>query len=138
MKAGVAYAQWLGKMRRHWGEIAIERVEVTPDKIKVDEEIQVRAWVNLGSLSPDDVTVQLYYGPMDTRGEIVAGETLDMTHCCPAPSKDGVHEFAQKLRYTTTGKRGISVRVLPYHPDLPNPLLTNLITWPPEELQFGS
>ncbi len=137
MSAGKAYAQWLGKVRAHWGEIAIERVEVTPDKIKVDEEIRVRAWVNLGSLTPQDVTVQLYYGPLDTRGEILAGETLDMVHCCPAEAQAGVHEFVQTLRYATTGKRGVSVRVLPHHPDLPNPLLTNLITWPPPSLQVG-
>jgi hypothetical protein len=75
--------------------------------------------------------VQLYYGPLDSRGEIVVGETLDMEHCCPEnpPQSRNVHEFYATLHYATTGQRGIAVRILPRHEDLANPIMTNLITW---------
>ena len=131
LKRGLEFARWRENVRQHWGGINIERVEIEPEHPKVNEDLNVRAWVNLGKLKPEDVTVQLYYGPLDSRDNIIGGETLDMEHCCPDKgiSSRNVHEFFTTLRYSTTGKRGFSVRVLPNHEDLPNPIMTNLIAW---------
>ncbi len=128
---GRAFANWLARVRANWHTVRVERVLVEPQQLTVRDEISVRAFVDLGALEPEDVTVQLYYGSLDSRGEIVVGETMDMEHCCPEnPPKSGnVHEFYATLRYTTTGQRGISVRVLPRHDDLADPIMTNLITW---------
>ncbi|MBI5960433.1 MAG: alpha-glucan family phosphorylase [Chloroflexi bacterium] len=126
------YVGWHKKVTSNWGKVAIERVEVEPELLKVNEEIHVRAWVDLGVLEPKDVLVQLYYGTLDSRDQIVAGETLDMEYCCAdqkATATRNVHEFFYTLRYSTTGKRGFAVRVLPSHEDLANPIMTNLITW---------
>jgi starch phosphorylase len=128
MARGTAYANWKAEVRENWDKVTIERVEVEPQALKVNEEISVRAWIDLGALTPGDVTVQLYYGSLDSRGEIVAGEAIDMEYCCP---EDGshLHEFFYTLHYPTTGKRGFSVRVLPNHEDLANPILTNQLVW---------
>ncbi len=128
---GRAFANWLARVRANWHTVRVERVLVEPQQLTVRDEISVRAFVDLGALKPEDVTVQLYYGSLDSRGEIVVGETMDMQHCCPEnPPKSGnVHEFYATLHYSTTGQRGISVRVLPRHDDLTDPIMTNLITW---------
>ncbi len=56
-----------------------------------------------------------------------------MDYCCPADgassAAENKHLFEAKLSYTTTGKRGMSVRVLPNHEDLANPLQVGLIAW---------
>ncbi len=131
---GMTYARWMKSVRENWNKVKVLRVEVEPQQLKVDQDIYVRTWVDLGALKPEDVSVQLYYGSLDSRDRIVAGETQEMGYCCP--SGDGakvkgmnVHEFEHTLRYDTTGKRGFSVRVLPNHADLHEPLLTNLIAW---------
>ena len=132
IKRGITFSKWQRNTRENWHAVRIDRVEVEPQQLKVNEEIHVRAWVHLGALEPEDVTVQLYYGPLDSKDQIVAGETLDMQHCCPdqaAGPGHNVHEFFSDLAYTTTGKRGFSVRVLPHHDDLGNPILMNLIVW---------
>jgi len=131
MTRALAYANWHKKIRDNWARVAIERVEVEPEELKVNEDIHVRAWVDLGPLDPSDVTVQLYYGTLDSRDQIVAGEALDMQHCCQDENDTvrNVHEFFYTLRYTTTGRRGFAVRVLPNHEDLADPFLTNAITW---------
>ncbi len=131
LSRGRAYAEWMEKTRKHWDQIAVVRVEAKPKNLKVEQDIHVRAWVDLGKLTPEDVTVQLYYGSLDSRSRIIAGETLEMNHCCKDESAKGrnQHEFEQTVRYSTTGKRGFTVRVLPRHDDLHEPLLTNLITW---------
>lgn len=131
MTRGREFAAWLGHTRHNWHAVRVDRVEVEPQRLTVKDEINVRAYVDLGALKPEDVVVQLYYGSLDSRGEIVAGEAVDMEHCCPEdrnPSRN-THEFYATLHYTTTGERGLSVRVLPRHDDLADPIMTNLITW---------
>ncbi len=135
MADAVAYANWQKKMRDNWGRLKIKRVEVVPpDQLKVGEEITVRAWVDLGKLAPEDVTVQVYFGGLDSRDNIIAGDAVDMEHCCPENDnpKTSVHEFVMTTQYSTTGRRGFSVRVLPHHDDLAEPLITGMITWAAE------
>jgi starch phosphorylase len=132
MERGKAYADWQKKMRTSWSKVAVDHVTIESDQIKVNQDLQVRAWVDLGPFEPEDVTVQLYYGTLDSRGEIVAGEAIDMEHCCldqSGATTRNIHEFFYTLRYNTTGKRGFSVRVLPNHEDLANPFLMNMVTW---------
>jgi len=131
LSRGKVFAQWERNVRKHWGEIAVERVTVEPEQLKVNEDIDVRAWVRLGALKPEDVLVQLFYGSLDSRDNIVEGHTIDMLHCCPdnQASDGNVHEFYATLSYPTTGKRGFTIRVLPHHEDLANPIFTGLITW---------
>jgi glycogen phosphorylase len=128
---GKDYASWLETVRDNWDGVIIERVAVEPKELKVNQDVTVRAWVDLGALTPEDVNVQLYFGTLDSRGDIVAGEALHMDHCCPDDNggKGNVHEFSAVLTYSTTGKRGVSVRVLPNHEDLADPRLTGLIEW---------
>ena len=128
---GKAFAEWRKRVREKWGGVQIHTVQVEPRQVKVGDQIEVHTLVSLGQLQPDDVRVQIYYGNLDSRGSLIAGDTLDMNYCGPADSQLGenVHEFCATIGYTTTGKRGLSVRVLPHHPDLANPIQTGLITW---------
>ena len=55
---------------------------------------------------------------------------MDMEHHSDGQEQtSNTHEFYATLRYTTTGQRGVSVRVLPRHDDLADPIMTDLITW---------
>ncbi|MBN2304469.1 MAG: alpha-glucan family phosphorylase [Anaerolineae bacterium] len=129
MTRGKAFAAWRKRVGDNWQSVKVERLELSPDQeLKVDEEMTVRAWVRLGKLTPEDVKVQVYSGELDSRDDIVAGEAVDMDPCS-LDGKQGVYEFNKTIRYRTTGKRGFSVRVLPHHEDLTDPLLTGLITW---------
>jgi len=131
LKRGREFADWLAQARANWHLLKVERVVVEPQRLTVNDDISVRAFIDLGALQPEDVSVQLYYGSLDSRGEILVGETMDMTHRSPDEGEHSrnSHEFYATLRYTTTGQRGISVRVLPRHDDLADPIMTNLITW---------
>ena len=72
--------------------------------------------------------VQLYYGPLTTRGDIgTVGEAIDM-HPGDMNGK-GEYTFTTSLAYNTSGERGLSVRVLPYHRYLHTSFLPGLITW---------
>lgn len=124
----LAFAAWRENMAKVWKQVAIESVKVAESNVKVGSRIEVTARVKLGLLTPNDVRVQLYYGMLNTRGEInETGEAIDMT---PAgDGESGVYIFKAHVTYRTSGDRGVSVRVVPYHRFLPHVYQPGLITW---------
>ncbi len=54
---------------RDWSQVKVEVVDTQgADTMHVGAELQVQARVNLGSLAPDDVEVQLFHGIVDNTG----------------------------------------------------------------------
>ena len=128
MARAKALAQWKSLLHEHWPEIRVENVEAeVPAKLKVGADLQVRAQVYLGTLEPKDVTVQLYYGPLDTRGEIPKGEVMAMK--CVESHENGGHVFVGSIPCRTSGRHGYALRILPHHEDLSNPYEPGLILW---------
>ena len=57
-------------MTQSWPQVRVENVEANgADPMHVGSQLQVKARVNLGSLAPDDVQVQLFHGVLDSLGE---------------------------------------------------------------------
>jgi len=124
----IDYANWRLNLEHVWKQIKIKHVSVDKTEVTVGTEINVTAVIDLGALTPDDVSVQLYYGELNTRGEINDNSSESVT--MKPISQDG-HEytFQGKVKYHATGDRGVSVRVLPYHTLLPTSIQPELITW---------
>jgi starch phosphorylase len=125
VKGGREFAHWRKRVESAWSKIKVQDVNVTERQIKVGGEIEVTAKVELGELKPDDVHVQLFYGPLNTHGEIENGVAVEMK----TEAKGGPYTYATRVRYTASGDLGISVRVMPYHTYLPTPFQPGLITW---------
>ncbi|MBL8163444.1 MAG: alpha-glucan family phosphorylase [Anaerolineae bacterium] len=127
MAEGLAYAAWREKVRSAWRHIQVRSVETPEKQIKVGSEIEISAMIDLGQLTPKDVRVQLYYGNLNTQGYIGDGQAVDMTS--NGNNSNGTCKFTGRVTITTSGERGFSVRVLPYHPYLPTSFVPGLITW---------
>lgn len=128
MARAKALAQWKSHLHEHWPEIRVDNVEAeVPAELRVGAELQVRTQVNLGALEPQDVTVQLYYGPLDTRGEISKGEVMAMKWL--ESNGDGNQTFVGSIPASTSGRYGYALRILPHHEDLSNPYQPGLILW---------
>ncbi len=84
--------------------------------------------MHLGALTPDDVAVELYHGRLNADGEIVDAVATAME---PDGAGDaGAYTYeASPVSCSDSGLHGFTVRVLPYHPDLPVSLVPGLITW---------
>lgn len=121
------YLEWWGRINAQWDRIKVRHVKVSTDELKVGEKLSVRAWVNLSTLKPEEVKVQMYYGRLDTQGMIEDGEAAEMT--AGTDSGDGTYEYSVEVDYAQSGERGISVRVLPYHEDLDGVFQTGLVHW---------
>jgi starch phosphorylase len=127
MAEGLAYAAWREKVRSAWRHIQVRSVEIPHKQIKVGSEIEISAMIDLGQLTPKDVRVQLYYGNLNTQGFIDGGQAVDMTS--NGNNSNGTCKFTGQVTITTSGERGFSVRVLPYHPYMPTSFVPGLITW---------
>jgi starch phosphorylase len=124
---GEKFAAWRHNVLAVWKDVQVKDVKISENEIKVGTEIQVTAQVELGSLTPDDVRVELYYGLLDARGEI--GENSDAVQMQPAKGSTGTVEFSASIHYDTSGERGVSVRVLPRNSSLPSPFSLGVISW---------
>jgi starch phosphorylase len=140
MAKAKAFSQWKADMREAWPECAVKDVimEVTQNdgeqlnlrrpKLKVGSELSVRVMLRLGAISPDHVSAELYYGPVDSWGNIREGSAVRMGYD-KASEVQGEHWFKGSVLCKRTGQYGVSVRLLPRHPDLVNPHELGLILW---------
>ena len=88
----------------------------------------MRACVALGQVSPEQVSVELYHGTVDTWGNIQDGEAVEMQFE-QANGEPGHFWFRSDMSCVKTGQHGVAVRVLPKHPDQVNPHELGLILW---------
>lgn len=127
LKPALGYVDWRSQLNRVWSRVAIQHVQVSEAQIKVGAKSEVVARVQLGELKPSDVRVQMYYGTLDTRGDIVNGNASDME--LVAELGGGVYEYKTAQKFSASGEQGISVRVVPHHEYLASPFQTALVRW---------
>jgi glycogen phosphorylase len=123
-------AEWKKSVRDAWPGVRVEHVESSgvADAPEVGAEISVRAFVALGSLSPDDVEVQLVHGTIAHEDDIVDVVTTPMT---VVESYEGSrHRFEGTVTLERTGPFGYTVRVLPSHELLASPAELGVVALP--------
>jgi starch phosphorylase len=121
-------ARWKEKLRGAWKGVRVTRVEVAlPDETRVGREIEVRAWVQAPGLAAEDLVAQVFMGNVSENREIVGPQILPMAHA-GTTSGDGL-VFQAMIPCKSSGTQGLTVRVLPRHPDLGHPHETGLIAW---------
>jgi glycogen phosphorylase len=124
-----ALATWKDRVTKAWPGVAIEHVEAEDGEQSPGAKLVVRASVALGELSPDDVTVQLVYGPAGEEDEISNPSFVDL-------ELEGDATVGSAARYVgeaelgRPGPFGYTVRVLPRNPLLVAPAEMGLITMP--------
>ncbi len=125
-----ALVQWINNVRANWPHTGIGEIEVIEPEIKVGATTTVTAKIYLNNLTPDDVVVQVYYGKLDGRNDIVE-DTSEAVNMVPPTSHDddGAWVYKTELSYDSSGERGINIRILPNHKHLANPFQLGLIKW---------
>jgi len=127
IKHALDYVNWRSQLPHNWRSVAVLDVMLSDRSVNVGAKGEVVARVQLGGLKPENVRVQLYFGPLDTRGNIVEGNAIDMK--LNSAEGDGVYIFKAEHRYTVSGEQGLSVRIVPYHEYLDTSFQPGLITW---------
>ncbi|MDQ1288423.1 MAG: glycogen phosphorylase, partial [Actinomycetota bacterium] len=114
-------AQFRSRLRSSWHGVRVDHVDSlgVNDSPQVGDQVSVRAFVSLGSLSPEDVEVQLVHGratPADTLVDI-ASEPLRHAEAY----EGGRHRYEGLLTLRRNGPFGYTVRVVPAAEHLVSP-----------------
>jgi starch phosphorylase len=115
-------------LRSGWGGVRVESVEAAQDGVhRVGEGFALTATIRLGTIEPEHVIVEAYFGPISAAREIREGRPVALA--LEGSPKPGVYRFAGRIPCERSGMQGYGVRVRPSHPDACNILGIGLIAW---------
>lgn len=120
-------AEWKRRIRDAWPRVTIRDVQASPSDLKVGDSVEIKAVVGLGGLDPSEIAIQVHCGPMDLHDSIVDGTTIDMTQL--GSTGDGGILCSTSVPLRTSGRQGFTVRVVPRHDDLEDPIDVPLVVW---------
>ena len=109
-------AAWKAKVVAAWPNVHVTHVESggVDASPQVGEQLQVRAFVQLGSLSPDDVAVELVHGRARDGDQLIDIQTLTLE--LDSVDAAGLANYAGTVPLDRSGSFGYTVRVVPTHP----------------------
>lgn len=119
-------AQWKAKVRAAWPNVTIRRLDTPQRRIRFGESVVIEVAVNLGSLSPSDVSVEavLTRGLRDKSERRVHAFAADGTR-----TDAGEHRFVLELTPDLCGRLDYRIRAYPAHDLLTHPFELGLMIW---------
>jgi glycogen phosphorylase len=118
---------WKQRVTAGWPAIrVVEIAEKSTPEVPVDTALHVHATLSLGNLSPEDLSVELYFGHLEGE-DIVDGRcsVMDFT----GRTGDNLCRFEGQISSKQSGSHAYALRVVPKHPMMSNPFETSLILW---------
>lgn len=110
-------AAWKKRVFGAWHQVTIEATEAQlGDSVAVGSSLPVAVVVHLGSLTPEEVAVEGYFGVLDNQGVIRGGELVTLT--VAEGLEAGRYRFSGELECRFCGRYGFMVRVMPRHKEL--------------------
>jgi starch phosphorylase len=120
-------ASWVRKLMTGWQEISVGGVSSGESlEMPSGKELEVVARIVLGSLTPEDVTVEAYYGRLDQNGDFSDRETVVLQ---AKDSADGLYTFRGQIPCQKTGRFGYTIRITPSKEMLENRFAMGLVAW---------
>jgi starch phosphorylase len=119
-------ARWKQSLQNNWPQVRIEGLAARDGAPCVGQGLEVRARVRLGAIEPKDVSVELYFGPLNAERQITDPRSVPMKW---QGNEDGVHNYVGVIPCERSGLHGYTVRAVPAHPDAVQIATTGLITW---------
>ncbi|MBN1847031.1 MAG: alpha-glucan family phosphorylase [Deltaproteobacteria bacterium] len=120
-------ASWRQKLFTEWHGVAVEKLmSGDGQEMTVGDALNLDAVVRLGALTPDDVTVDAYYGRLDHNGEFMERETVTLD---VKSSSDGIYHYQGQVPCMKPGRFGYTVRITPSQLKLEKRFVMGLVTW---------
>jgi starch phosphorylase len=116
-------AAWKQRVLAAWPSVKVIDLICDNSPAHEGEVRHVKANVDIDGIERDVITVQALHGPIDSTGEFIGTPQF----VALVPTDDGVWE----ADYTVgeAGPYGITVRVMPSHPDLISAVEMGTIAW---------
>jgi glycogen phosphorylase len=125
-----ALAGWKVRVRSAWPDVYVGHVhsEAGSALAELGENRHVEVLVALGSLSGDDVAVELLHGPVGPNDEITEFSVVTL-HLVGLGDESGHYRYEGSFSCSRAGRYGYTVRVVPAHPDLLIPAEMGCVAW---------
>ena len=122
-------ANWKEKIKQNWSQIKVINMHTngSPKQVFVGEDFPVKAEIDLGQLTPGDVEVQLYYGPVDKQDDPNYNSTVVMNSS--SKKSNGFYLYSGNIVSQSSGQKGFTIRILPKHKLLINPFELGVVYW---------
>ena len=120
-------AVWKRQFQEAWPEVAVEAHAPRDGKLPIGAKVTIEAWIKLGRLTPDDITVELI-SAHDEDGKLL-DQTVSPMQLSADTRADGSVHYVGEYTTNTGGSRVFGVRVLPNHPSLFNKHELGLVRW---------
>ncbi len=120
-------AAWKERIAASWKGVHIDALDAVAAALDLGTEREVEVVVALGDLGPDDVEVQLLHGPVGRNDELQAATVV--TLALAGPVEDDHLRYRGGFTCDRTGRYGLTVRIVPSHPDLVTPLELGKVAW---------
>jgi starch phosphorylase len=121
---------WENNLINNWSNINVVNVEANSLSIqyKVGENFPVKADIRLGNLTPNDVEVQIYYGPYEKQDDPQFNSNVVM-NVENKKSIDGIYKYVGYVKCRETGQIGYTIRILPKNSLFIHPFELGLVYW---------
>jgi starch phosphorylase len=119
---------WKERVRKGWPAVRVAQVaQKSADNVRVGDAVRVSATVELGELSPEDVVVELYYGPTQGGLALERGQVIRMK--VEEQEGSGRYRYGGDIPTRESGAHAYAVRVMPYSAAMSHPYETSLVRW---------
>jgi starch phosphorylase len=119
---------WKRRVLSQWDAVKVESVDSDSAVADLGTDRTVSAVASLGSLTTDDVAVQLIFGPVGPNDEITAPTVVTMDLVGEGPGA-GTYRYVCTFCAEQAGRYGFTVRVIPAHGDLGTPVEMGRAAW---------
>ena len=120
-------AQWKQRIIAAWKDVAVVAVgEGGGKSLVVGDELALEARIRLGSLSSEDVRVEIYHGLLTPEATITGGHSVCMERVA---AEGDLQVYRGAIPSTVSGQHAYAVRVLPSHDDVLVPNEIALVAW---------
>ncbi len=115
-------------LREKWDNLAVYEPETEKEltDLHINEGFTVSVVVYLGEMDPEDVSVEIYYGIIDTRHNVTEGKVMPMEKV--KVLGDGKYEYRQQLSCAHAGRYGFTARLVPAESHFKN-VIPGLVKW---------
>jgi starch phosphorylase len=120
-------AGWKARVRGAWNEVRLRRLDTPSRRIGFGDSVRFEISVNLGGLSPEDVTVEMLVGRPSNDGQPKGAKRFTMEYSGRANGREHLYEL--ELTPEMCGKIEYKFRIYPSHELLTHPFEMGMMVW---------
>lgn len=127
---GKDFTIWKANLLGNWDKLKFISVTDSSngDELKIGAKYKITAEVSVGSLTNDDIEVQIYYGKLDNVN-FANENSYETMKCVDCDKSIGTFKYEGSISCNSTGEFGYTLRILPKNSLLINQFELGVIKW---------